>query len=92
MELSVHASGAGLIVFTAADAAPPRDALRVLGPLQHRGRMRIPDRAAQGAWREIVGQVERHLFAAVGESDAALLMGASHPCLVARETTPGPED
>lgn len=85
MELAVYTCRTDALLFVPAMCLPPRDAEDTFGPLEPAGRV-IVDDAAPGAWRDILAQIERHLFATLPAAQAVLLIDASPA------RTPGPTE
>ncbi|WP_133499771.1 hypothetical protein [Cognatilysobacter terrigena] len=76
MELAIYGSADGGIVLVPAPFEPPHDAVQLHGPLTARGFLRVLD-ADAAPWPELVLQLERHLFAALGAAEAHVLLGSS---------------
>ena len=79
MELTVYRSADGGAVLVPVALLPPRDAVRVHGPLTTRGHVHIADVDA-APWPELVLQLERHLFAVLGPAEADVLFGGMGVC------------
>jgi hypothetical protein len=77
--LAVFACADGSMLFVRAACAPPPEAGHAHGPLAFHGQVDVDARSA--AWRLLLQQIDRHLFATVGPAEAALLMesGAALP-------------
>ena len=72
--LAVFACRDGAVLFVPAACEPPSDALHAHGPLAFRGHIDIhPHRSP--SWRELLAQIDRHLFATIGLAEVALLLG-----------------
>lgn len=78
MDLAIYCCRDGNYLFVPMLCLPPTDAHHVFGPLRLRGDVTIDERSP--TWRQIVQQVDRHLFATVSHGEARLLLGADHPC------------
>ncbi|AXK72397.1 hypothetical protein DWG18_09000 [Lysobacter sp. TY2-98] len=76
MELAIFASASGGVVLVPTPFRPPDDAITLHGPLVPRGFLRVID-AEAAPWPELVLQLERHLFAALGAAEAGVLLGSS---------------
>ena len=75
MDLALYDSVDGGIVLVPVPLLPPREAIRLHGPLVARGRLRVPDTRI-APWPEIAMQLDRHLFAALGAPEAGVLLEA----------------
>lgn len=73
--LAVFSCADGSMLFVPAVCAPPREAERTHGPLAFRGHIDV-DAPHSPTWRELLQQIDRHLFATVGLAEVALLLGS----------------
>lgn len=73
IELAVYACSADALLFVPAVCLPPRDAELAFGPLARLANVHVHD--VSGAWRPVLSQIERHLFATVSRPEAELLVG-----------------
>lgn len=85
--LAVFTGGDGTLLFVPDLCLPPLEAQHAHGPLAFRGRIDV-DAARSPLWRDLLLQIDRHLFATVGLGDVALLLGPDVASLCAGADEP----
>lgn len=81
--LAAFACGDGSMLFVAATREPPREAIAAHGPLAFRGYIDVAV-GRSPSWRELLLQIDRHVFATVGMAEVALLLGPRAAALCVR--------
>lgn len=78
MELTVYTCRDDTILFVPAVCLPPSEAQATFGPLERVGSV-VVGPLHSSPWRDILAQIERHLFAALPVGHALLLIDALPP-------------
>ena len=86
--LAAFACADGAMLFVPALCTPPREAEHTHGPLMFRGHIDI-DPQCSPSWRELLLQIDRHLFATVGLAEVAVLLGSDAAALCSPDAPAG---
>lgn len=71
--LGVYGCAGNAVLLVPIAVQPPLEASAAHGPLVYRGRV-AADPVTSASWREILKQIDRHLFATVGRREFELLI------------------
>lgn len=87
MQLGVYDCAGNAVLFVPVAVQPPLDATAAHGPLLYRGTV-LADPSASSLWREILKQIDRHLFVTVGSAEIGLLLGSGLPVAARGDEAP----